>query len=103
MISIFIGYVSVIVVFYLGKMDEHEREFLHVLNNVRIYEEELFTSIHRLYPKLGSKPHQTRIEAFRTAMEQMRSDPIYTEENRNGLIEESKEFAFSLFVGVFFR
>ena len=44
MISIFIAYVSVIVVFYLGKMDEHEREFLHALNNVRISEEELFTS-----------------------------------------------------------
>jgi hypothetical protein len=51
-ISIFIGFVSVIVIFYLGKMDEHEREFLHALNNVRKFEEEFFVSIRHIYSLL---------------------------------------------------
>jgi F0F1-type ATP synthase membrane subunit c/vacuolar-type H+-ATPase subunit K len=62
-----------------------------------VFEEELFTSIRQLYPKLGPKEHQTKTEesakeAFRAAMERMQRDPIYTKENRDGVIKESKEF-----------
>jgi hypothetical protein len=96
-ISIFIGFISVIVTFYLGKMDEHETQFLHALNNARVFEKEFITSMNQFYSHISSRKNKTEkqdnaLKKLRDWIEHWHSNPLYTKEDRDNILKEAQDF-----------
>jgi hypothetical protein len=107
-ISIFIAYVSVVIIFYPGKVDEFEKEYLAAVNNYFIGQREVLKFIRQIYEKFSNAEHKTMIEEaaieqYKTAMEGLEKNRL-TKQDRDedldrcfdGFVRRLSEWVFFL-------